>query len=155
MHGDLMKLIRKNGLKDRIFLLGRREDIAVIFRLADLFLLTSLQEGTPNVLLEAQYACLPAVATRVGGVPDSMQDGVTGYMCAPDDTEGLTARCLHLLTHEKERKKMGDAGRQFILKNFSVDSMVQKTIIALGGAMDSSGSGMPDRLMPGDKGVTF
>jgi glycosyltransferase involved in cell wall biosynthesis len=76
---------------------------------------------------------VPVVASGVGGVPDAMIDGGTGFMCSPDDPEKMAEKCFFLLTHEEERKKMGQAGRGFIIDNFSIDSMVNKTLAALSG----------------------
>jgi asparagine synthase (glutamine-hydrolysing) len=131
LHEELHQQIRKKGLGNTISLLGRREDVAAIIRLSDVFLLTSVYEGTPNVLLEAQYLGVPVVASSVGGVSDAMMDGSTGFMCPPNDPESMADRCLFLLTHDAERKKMGQVGHRFILDHFGIDNMVQKTIAAL------------------------
>ncbi|MFN3648014.1 MAG: glycosyltransferase [Armatimonadota bacterium] len=103
--------------------LGMVEDTPAVFRRSDLLLLTSDYEGTPNVLLEAQAAGLPVVATRVGGVPEVIADGETGFMAERDDLDGLVARTLTLVRDRETRTRMGRAARQHVLRHFSVSSL--------------------------------
>lgn len=93
---------------------GSQEDIAPLYRDADLFLLTSDYEGSPNVVLEAMASGLPVVATRVGGVPELVQDGVTGYMADPQATSRLAEALLELAEDEAKRREFGARARAFV-----------------------------------------
>jgi len=87
------------------------QDPAPLYRKADVFVLTSDHEGTPNVILEAMACGLPVVATAVGGVPDLVQDGVTGFLCAPRDTAGIVAALARLAGDPVLRREMGERAR--------------------------------------------
>lgn len=119
---DLRAAIRPLG--DRFRFLGRREDIATLLSAADATLLTSRVEGTPNVLLESQAVGTPVVATRVGGVPDAVDDGQTGFLADRDDHDALVRGLVRLLTARDERLRMSAAARELIRSRFSIDAMV-------------------------------
>lgn len=103
--------------------LGSVADMPPIYQAADLCLLTSDYEGTPNVLLEAMSCGLPVVATKVGGIPDLVRDGETGFLAAPEDLEGLTRAVARLVDDPELRSRMGQNARQFVLQNHSVDRL--------------------------------
>jgi glycosyltransferase involved in cell wall biosynthesis len=117
----------------RFRLLGARSDAATVLAAADLVLLTSRAEGTPNVLLESQLLGVPVVATRVGGVGDAVDDGRTGMLCAPDDAAALCESVLRLLGDDALRTRLGAAGPAWIARHFSVDAMVDATDALYGG----------------------
>lgn len=113
-------------------LLGRREDVENIMHCADLLLLTSDNEGLPNVVLEAQALCLPVVATRVGGIPEAVQEGKTALLAPKGDKESLVKHCIRLLGDNTLRQCMGQAGREFIQKNFSHAALGDKILDIMG-----------------------
>jgi glycosyltransferase involved in cell wall biosynthesis len=117
----------------RFTMLGARSDAATVLAAADLVLLTSRAEGTPNVLLEAQLLGVPVVATRVGGVGDAVDDGGTGILCAADDPAGLRDAVLRLLADDALRARLGAAGPAWIARRFSVEAMVDATDALYGG----------------------
>jgi glycosyltransferase involved in cell wall biosynthesis len=118
----------------RFTLLGARRDAAAVLAAADLVLLASRAEGTPNVLLEAQMLGVPVVATRVGGVIDAVDDGRTGILCEPDDVDGLREAVLRVLGDDALRARLGAAGPAWIARHFAVDAMVDATDALYGGA---------------------
>jgi glycosyltransferase involved in cell wall biosynthesis len=86
--------------------------------------LTSASEGTPVTIIEALAAARPVVATRVGGVPDVVDEGETGFLVRPRDTHALAER-LEILARDPERRfAMGEAGRQRMLERYAVDRLV-------------------------------
>jgi sugar transferase (PEP-CTERM/EpsH1 system associated) len=115
------------GLSDAVIFTGIRRDVPEILTLLDVFVLPSLWEGLPIALLEAMAAGLPVVATRVGGVPEVVVDGVTGLLVPPRDPEALSKAILKLLQNSDLRQKMGRSGRERVREHFSVERMVQDT----------------------------
>jgi glycosyltransferase involved in cell wall biosynthesis len=118
--------MEKNWTDAAMFLLGRREDVFEILNCSDVFLLTSAHEGMPNVIMEAMLAGLPVVATRVGGVPDLIKDGVHGYLHDIGDIAGMARSLERLLADPDLRQKMGNAGREKILKEFTINHLVDR-----------------------------
>lgn len=124
----MREFIDKNNLGDRVRMLGRRCDVATIFSAADLKLLCSRQEGTPNVLLEAQWLGCPVLTTRAGGAVDAVKDGETGCLVNVGDVDGLVASASRLLESPALLKKYSEAGPNFIESTFGVSRMVKETM---------------------------
>jgi glycosyltransferase involved in cell wall biosynthesis len=99
------------GLTDRVRFLGLRTDVARLLSAADLFLLTSVSEGIPLVLIEAMAAGLPVVSTDVGGVGEVVEDGRTGLLAPSGDDGALAEKVLLLARDPAECERMGRAGR--------------------------------------------
>jgi glycosyltransferase involved in cell wall biosynthesis len=93
----LLKSVRRRGLLGKIFLLGNLPDPVTLLKSLDLFVLSSWGEGMGSVLLEASACGLAIVATRAGGIPEIIQDGESGLLCAPRDPEALAANILRLM----------------------------------------------------------
>ncbi len=91
-----------------------------IFRTADICVLTSDHEGTPNVLLEAMASGLPVVATKVGGVPEIVSHGKTGFLVDPEDSDGLTAAAAELIRNPELRLTMGTRARTYVEETHSL-----------------------------------
>lgn len=109
---ELRMQIAATGSADRIHLLGGRPDAAQLLPHAAVFCLTSDYEGTPNVVMEALAAGLPVLATRVGGVPDLIADGVSGFLIEPDAEADLAEQLRQLLAQPALRARMGAAARR-------------------------------------------
>jgi glycosyltransferase involved in cell wall biosynthesis len=103
-------------------------DLAAIYNCADLFVLPSVQEGQGIVLLEAQASGVPVVAFGVGGVTEAVRDGETGLLAAGGDTAGLADALLRLLSDEALRKRMGAAGRRFVMENYTWDLCAERML---------------------------
>lgn len=111
-------------LGDQVRLLGNREDVAALLAEWDLFVLSSVAEGMPNAVLEAMASGLPVVATRVGGVPEVVADGVTGALVPARDPEAL-AEALRKYTDDAVlRSRHGAAGRKRMESRFSLSAML-------------------------------
>lgn len=111
------------NLENVVQFLGEKDDMANIYRRADLLVLTSDYEGMPNVVMEAMASGLPVIATNVGAVPDLVIDGVTGFVCNPDDIEGMSHKLLILASNGHLRQKMGQKGREHIINHFSLETL--------------------------------
>jgi glycosyltransferase involved in cell wall biosynthesis len=110
-------------IRDCLFL-GYQEDVARFFAVFDAFVLSSVNEGTPVVAIEALAAARPVVATRVGGVPDVVTDGVDGFLVEPGDVEALAERLERLATDPELRRTMGEAGRARVLPRYAVSRLI-------------------------------
>jgi glycosyltransferase involved in cell wall biosynthesis len=81
------------------------------FKQADLFVLPTYAEGMPVAVLEAMAAGLPVITTRVGGIPELIEDGVEGFLIAPGDVEALADRITRLIRDPSERRRMSERGQ--------------------------------------------
>jgi glycosyltransferase involved in cell wall biosynthesis len=113
--------------EQNVFMLGERKDIINILNGTDIFVLTSRTEGLPNVIMEAMGASKPVVATNVGGIPELVVDGETGYLVPSNNVEKLSQAVIRLLENPRIAKKIGETGRKRIEELFSVDRMVKET----------------------------
>jgi asparagine synthase (glutamine-hydrolysing) len=123
--------IRELGIEARLTLLGRRDDVFKLMTVSSVLLLTSSFEGMPNVLMEAQLAGIPVVAPRVGGVPDCVLDGETGFIVDLDDHIGYADACVRVLRDEPLRQRMGNAGRLYMREAFSIEAMAARYLNVL------------------------
>jgi glycosyltransferase involved in cell wall biosynthesis len=124
--GALEMQVRRLGLEGRVELLGFREDIEALLAGADVFLMSSRYEGISIAVLEAMRARLPVIASRVGGVPDTVADGRTGLLFADGDEEGMAGAMDRLARSRDDRIAMGEEGFRRLEREFSMDSMVEK-----------------------------
>jgi glycosyltransferase involved in cell wall biosynthesis len=112
------------GIGDRVHLVGYREDVSDWLAAMDVFAMPSLIEGLPLALLEAMAAGVPPVVTDVGGMPEAIRDGETGFLVPPGNVALLGDRISFLLGNPPLAKKMGAASRERVLDHFTVDRMV-------------------------------
>ena len=124
---ELEKQARQLRVSEGIRFLGWREDLGEIITLMDVFVLPSLNEGMGRVLVEAQLQGKPAVASRVGGIPDIVGEGETGLLVPPHDPDSLARAIMHLLSNPEVARRMGTHGKQKALANFSEKSAREKT----------------------------
>jgi glycosyltransferase involved in cell wall biosynthesis len=127
MRAEIERRIATAGVADRVRLLGERIDIPDLLRAADLLVHPSDEEGFPNAILEAMAAGRPVVATRVGGTPELVLDGVTGTLVPPRSPAALAAAVSHLLADSQLADRMGAAGRERAVREFSLARMVERT----------------------------
>ena len=122
---EIERRVRELGVGENVVMLGTRPDVRMIMGLSDLVVLASHEEGFPNVILEAMAAGKPVVATRVGGVPEAVEDGYTGLLVPPRDPEALAAAILRLLNDRDDAIEMGRRGLERMKERFTIDRMVK------------------------------
>ncbi|HEY5659716.1 MAG TPA: glycosyltransferase family 4 protein [Gaiellaceae bacterium] len=110
-------------IRDTLFL-GYQEDVAPFYAAFDALVLPSSNEGTPVSAIEALAAGRPVVATRVGGVPDVVQEGEDGFLVEPGATDELADRLAELAGDSELRERMGRAGRERVLPRYAVERLV-------------------------------
>lgn len=119
----LLEMIQEKGLEEMVTFAGFQSDVLPYIAAMDIFVLPSVMEGFGIVLLEAMAMGRPVVATAVGGIPEVVQDGITGFLVPPRDSESLAKRLLYLFNHPEEREKFGQTGRQRVVEVFSASRM--------------------------------
>jgi len=107
----IRRFITENSLEEHIRLIGFRNDIPSVMRSLDIFLMSSKTEGLGTILIEAMAAGVPVVATRAGGIPELVEDGVTGLLAVPGDSEGLADAVTRLLEDAVLRQKIKNNAR--------------------------------------------
>lgn len=119
----IRELIHREGLDRHVLLLGLRDDVARLLPAADLFFLTSVTEGIPVTLIEAMAAALPIVGTRVGGMGEVVEEGVTGLLAPAGDEVALAGCVLRMAGDIESAHRMGQLGRERARAMFSEDRM--------------------------------
>lgn len=120
-------LARESGLGERVVFTGERYDMPDVLRAFDLLAVTSVREGCCNVILEAMATGVPVVATAVGGNPDLIEHGRSGWLFPHGDEVAGAAAARNLLSDPVLRARVGDAGLARARGEFSVDTMVKAT----------------------------
>jgi len=118
--------ISRLRIEDRVSLPGFRPDIDALLADADVFVLTSRYEGISIALLEAMRSGLPAIGTSVGGIPETIAEGATGFLIAPDDDEALADAMTRLADSKLLRETMGERGSDHFRNNFSLATMLSR-----------------------------
>lgn len=121
---ELETLAMEHGLAGRAHFLGWRRDLERVYADLDVVVLTSRNEGLPVAVIEAMAAGRPVVATRVGGVADVVEDGVTGHLASSGDAEAVAAAVVDLLLDPKRSQTMGQAGRERVVQRFQTGRLL-------------------------------
>jgi len=124
----LQRLIDELGQSERIKLLGHVDDTRPFYEALDVFALSSIREGLPNVLLEAMALEVPVVATRIAGIPSLVQDSDNGLLVEPGSVDALQAALSRMLTDDLLRRQFAAAGRRTIENSFSFERRMQKIV---------------------------
>jgi len=121
---ELVGELERLNLSDQVHFLDWQRDLRSVFRSWDIFAMPSLDEGLPIAALEAMAEGLPVVATSVGGLPELIEDGRTGFLVPPSNVAALTDSLRRLILDPELRQVMGSAGRMRTLEHFSVSRMI-------------------------------
>lgn len=123
---QLHELVRTNNLKRNVRFLGYRADALQLLRSSTIFCMLSRSEGFSNTVLEAMASRLPCVVTRVGGNPEAVVDGLTGFLVDPEDHIAAADRICELLRNPAEASRMGRAGNDRVLRHFTSRHMIEE-----------------------------
>lgn len=121
---DIEEQARGLGVHDSIVFVGEEHDPVKWLSIADLFLLPSAQESFGLAALEAMACEVPVVSSNVGGLPEIVRDGVTGYACDADDVSGMSHRAIELLRDPQRRQEMGRRAANMVRVEYCVDRIV-------------------------------
>lgn len=125
LHDRLLADAQALGIRDRVHLLGHREDVPRWVASLDVFVLPSLSEGLPLSLLEAMATGRPSVVTAVGGVSEVIEDGVTGFIVPPASPGALAEKTLMLLRDSVLSARIGSAAQARVREHFSTERMTR------------------------------
>jgi glycosyltransferase involved in cell wall biosynthesis len=128
LYGEAAGFVRRFQLHDRVHLLGLRLDMPAVYRELDLVVSTSHTESRPLAVMEAMASGLPVVATRVGGVPDLVEHGETGWLVSARDDESIARRIAQVLATPGERERMGTQARARALARLRLADSVDSTL---------------------------
>jgi glycosyltransferase involved in cell wall biosynthesis len=126
----LTRQIHDLGLDKHVVLAGFRDDVLGLTRSADLFVMSSVTEGLGSAVLDAMALGLPVVATRAGGIPEVVEDGVTGRLVPPGRADALADAIVLMLRDPATRRRMSAAGRARVEAEFGLDRLVEGTLAA-------------------------
>lgn len=127
LRDELQEMCNSLGLEDNFRYAGRRKEIPEILGLTDIFVLPSLFEGLPLVILEAMAAGKPVIASNISGIPEAVIDGATGILVPSQNEKELAGAIVDLLTNPIKRESMGEKGKERASKYFSHKRMIEMT----------------------------
>lgn len=122
----LEPLIHKLGVASRVLILGERKDVPELLAESHLYVMPSLQEGIGTACIEAHAALVPVVVSRVGGLPQVVQDGRTGLLVPPGDEGALAESIVRQLEHYEEAERMSQAAFAAVRESFSLEAVVSR-----------------------------
>lgn len=125
---ELQTLAASMGLKQELIFTGFRRDVGAFYQIADLFVMSSVQEGLGTAVLDALALGKPVVAAHSGGIPEIIHDGETGRLVAPANPVALAEGIIEMLNHTDRAKQMAIQGRAMVRQKFSVEEMVAGNI---------------------------
>jgi glycosyltransferase involved in cell wall biosynthesis len=140
--GRMQSLLHELGLRDAVRLVGNRDDLRPWYAACDVTVLTSLREGTPNVLLESMACGVPVVATDVADNALVVPNGRVGFVVAYDDDAAMAERVSGLLARPEERRGMGRAARAWVEREFSLTRLAERTAAVYRMVLDRRRSGL-------------
>lgn len=122
----LENMIKEKGLQNKVLLSGQIPDASKFLSAFDVFVLPSVKEGFPWVVIEAMAAKLPVIATGVGAVPEIIENGKNGFIVEPARPEKIAERVQELLGDDRLRQEMGIQAHQTVLFKFPIEKMIKE-----------------------------
>jgi glycosyltransferase involved in cell wall biosynthesis len=126
------------GISRHVHFAGHRDDVGAVLFTGDLFVMPSVNEGMGLAIVEAMACGLSVVASRVGGIPEVVEDGVSGVLVPPSDAVALAAACSELLLDPAARERMGDEGAKRARDRFDITTAVENTAAVYRELMESA-----------------
>lgn len=124
---EIRRLVNILGLEQHVRIEGYQTNVAVWLQAADINVLPTYYEGLPLTVLEAMASGLPTVASNVGGIPEMVEDGISGWLVPSGDPKKLADALSVLVWQPEERKRMGEAAYSCVCRCFSLDQQVRNT----------------------------
>lgn len=121
---NLENYVRKLNLDDKIIFTGYRKDIEELMAIMDIFVLSSLQEGLPRVLVQAAAVGVPSIVFSVDGLPEVIKDNHNGFLVKPKDVDGLASKILKYIDNRNLIKLHGEKGKEIVRGKWSIEDMV-------------------------------
>ena len=118
------RLVKKLGLTDKVHLLGKQENLDELYSISDLKLLLSEKESFGLVALEAMACGVPCIGTNVGGMPEVIQHGKTGYICELGDIEDISSKAILLLSNQQLHQEFANNGVLVVNEKFRAEQIV-------------------------------
>jgi L-malate glycosyltransferase len=128
LRGTLERQIRERKLEKHVYLLGFRPDVLSLHKIFDVFVMSSVTEGLGTSLLDAMACGKPVVATEAGGIPEVVEEGLTGLLVPTRNPEAMAVAIVRLLNDAALRRQMGEAALLSVRERFSVERMVLDTL---------------------------
>jgi len=125
---DVRQLVSDHGIDDDVYFQGENREIDPYVASADLLLLPSSQESFGLVALEAMSYGVPVISTKVGGIPEVVEDGKTGYLSEPGDISAMAKHAIELLSDADLYQKMSDASRKRAREEFCVSKILPQYV---------------------------
>ncbi len=123
---DLKRLAVALDLSECVHFLSDRSDVPDLIAVLDILVMSSYTESFPNAILEAMAMGVPVIATHVGGIPEIVDEGQTGFLVPPKDPKAITDRILDLCQNSSQRLRMGRAARKRVEDEFTVQEITGK-----------------------------
>lgn len=123
---SLKRLADDLDLSDSVHFLSDRSDVPDLIAVLDILVMSSSTESFPNAILEAMAVGVPVIGTHVGGIPELVEEGQTGFLVPPKDPEAITLRILYLCQHPSQRLQMGRAARKRVEDEFAIPKITEK-----------------------------
>jgi glycosyltransferase involved in cell wall biosynthesis len=144
---NLRRLARELGVTEHMTFVPNLLDFSDALQAMDIFCLPSLQQGIGTIMLEAMALGRPVIATRVGGVYRVVRDNETGLLVPPSDSARLADRILELLNNPEQARRIGNAAREEVHREFSVEQMVQQTAAVYREVLAAAGRSERDKAL--------
>jgi glycosyltransferase involved in cell wall biosynthesis len=125
MRGEIEAAIESAGLSDRVHLLGIRDDVPDVLRAMDVFILTSLWEGLPRVVLQALATGVPVVAYDTAGIEEAVHEGANGHLVAPGDVDDMVSKLGPIVDDREFRDRLSAAAAGGFEASFTEDAMIR------------------------------
>ncbi|MEI4830506.1 N-acetyl-alpha-D-glucosaminyl L-malate synthase BshA [Bacillus sp. FJAT-53711] len=122
----IVQLVKNLGIEDHVLFLGKQDNVAELLAMSDVMLLLSEKESFGLVLLEAMACGVPCIGTRIGGIPEVIQHGETGYICELGDVEGVAQQAIQLLQDDTLHAKMAKRSMQVAYEQFGSEKIVSQ-----------------------------